>query len=155
MYKWNTDKQKQNLIKKIRELLIEFLDNPLKPDNPPQDFLQHKPTLVSAPAEEIKDILEYDSKNKPLIVLPKKHLSKKLAVGLILLGNAGNKLTMSELVNQVSKNWKKVKSTDLSPLLSHSGGWFYSEGTRGNYVYSLSNKGRKELLNTVSLLKKK
>jgi len=154
VYNWKTEKGEKNMAKKIRELLIDFLNEPLKPDNPPQDFLQRKPSFVGATSTEIKDILEYDSQNKPRIVLQRKHLSGKLAVGLILLGNSETGLTMNELVKQVSKNWKQVKPTDISPILSQSADWFFSEGERGKYIYRLSKKGRKEILNMVGLLKK-
>ena len=155
VYNWKTNQGKKNMIKKIRELLIDFLDDPLRPDNPAQDFLQHKPSLVGASSPEIKGILEYDSYNKPRIVLRKKQLSGKLAVGLILLGNSKTGLTMNELVKQVSKNWKKVKPTDISPILSQSSEWFFSEGERGNYIYRLSKKGKNEIMQLVSLFKKK
>ncbi len=135
-------------------LVTEWLDDPLRPDNPAQDFLQHKASHVGAPTTELKDILEFDSQNKPKIVLPRKQLSGKLAVGLILLGNSQTGLSMGDLVIQISKNWKKVKPTNISPILSQNGDWFFSEGERGNYTYRLSNKGRRELLETVSILKK-
>lgn len=154
VYKWKTKQDRNNAINKIRELLVDFLDDPLRPDNPPQDFLQHKPSHSGVSTTEIRGILEFDSQNKPKIVLPKKQLSGKLAVGLILLGNSETGLTMSQLVEQVSKNWKKVKPTDISPIISQNNEWFFSEGQRGNYVYSLSNKGKQEILNMVSLLKK-
>ena len=155
VYNWKTKAGKKNMNKKIRELIVDYLDDPQKPDNPPQDFLQHKPSFVKPPTAEIKNILEYDSLNKPRIVLHKKQLSGKLAVGLILLGNGSSGLTMAELVEQVSNNWKKIKPTDISPILSQNTDWFFNEGIKGNYIYRLSNKGRKEILYTVSLLKKK
>jgi hypothetical protein len=153
VYNWQTPRGKQNMIKNIRDLLVDFLNDPLKADNPPQDFLQRKPSFAKSPSSEIKDVLEYDSNNKPRIVLSKRQLSGKLAVGLILLGNGGAGLTMGELVQQVSDNWKKVKPTDISPILSQNSEWFFNEGVRGNYIYQLSNKGRKDLLNLISLLK--
>ncbi|MEX2191996.1 MAG: hypothetical protein WD717_01250 [Nitrosarchaeum sp.] len=152
VYNWKTLEGKRNMINNIRDLLMDFLNDPLKPDNPPQDFLKHKPTFAQSPAE-IKGILEYDSNNKPRIVLSRRKLSGKLVVGLILLGNGETGLTMNELVQQISNNWKKVKPTDISPILSQNNEWFYNEGSRGNYIYRLSNNGRNELLNMVSLLK--
>ena len=154
VYNWKTKDGSEKMTKKIRELIIDFLNDPSRPDNPPQDFLQHKPSHTGISSTEIKDILEFDLQNKPKIVLPKKQLSGKLTVGLILLGNSQTGLSMSDLVKQVSKNWKKVKPTDISPILSQNGDWFFSEGERGNYIYRLSNKGRRELLEMVNLLKK-
>ena len=156
VYNWKTPIGRRAMTKKIRELLIDFLKEPLKPDNPAQDFLQHKPSYVRAAIGEIKDIIEYDSLDQPQIVLPRKQLSGKLAVGLVLLANSESGLTMNELVKQVSKNWKKVKSDDISPIISQQmSGWVIKEGVSGNYVYRLSNKGRKEILNSISVLKGK
>lgn len=132
------------------------MKNPLKPDNPAQDFLQHKPSFVGASTSEIKDIIEYDSQGEPQIVLSKKHLSGRLSVGLILLGNSKLGLAMGQLVEQVSKNWKKVRPSDISSILSQlkNDGLVFKEGSRGKYVYRLSKKGRQEFLNMVSLMKK-
>ncbi len=156
VYKWKDQKGKNAMTKKIRELLIDFLKEPLKPDNPAQDFLQHKPSYTRVTTGEIKDIIEYDSANQPQIVLPKKQLSGKLAVGLILLANSESGLSMSELVKQVSKNWKKVESKDISSIISQQmSGWVLKEGISGKYVYRLSKKGRREIMNMISVLKGK
>lgn len=155
VYNWKNKEGRKAMVQKIRELLIDFLATPLKPDSPVQDFLQHKPSYVGASPEEIEDIIEYDSQNNPHIVLPKKRLSGKLAVGLILLVNSARGLTMNDLVKQVSKNWKRVASSDISPILSQQmEGWVLKEGKSGNYLYRLSKKGKKEIMNMITLLKK-
>lgn len=155
VYKWKPEKCKKEMIEKITDLLGEYLDNPEKIDNPVQDFLQERPSFVGASSSEIEDILEYDSENKPQIVLPKRHLTGKLAVGLILLGNSRSGISMKELVKQVSKNWKRVDPTDISPILSQQmSGWVLKEGKPGNYIYRLSKSGRKNMLSMIKLLKK-
>ncbi|MHA7646650.1 hypothetical protein [Nitrosopumilus sp. S4] len=156
VYNWKTKNGKKTMIEKIRELLKDYLEDPLRPDNPAQDFLSHKPSFSSPSTAEIKDIIEYDSSNNPQIVLPKKQLNGKLAVGLALLSNSKTGLTMNELVQFVSKNWKKVKSTDMSPILSQQmSGLVLKEGSSGSYVYRLSKKGRIEILNMIGILKGK
>ncbi len=156
VYNWKTPQGKAETISKIRELLIDFLNDPSKPDNPAQDFLQHKPSFIGASTSEIKDIIEYDSQGAPQIVLSKKHLSGKLSVGLILLGNSKSGLAMGQLVEQVSKNWKKVIPSDISSILSQlqNDGLVFKEGSRGKYVYRLSKKGRQEFLNLINVIKK-
>ena len=153
VYNWKTEPGRKNMIKKIRELLKDFLEKPSKLDNPPQDFLRLKPSFVEPAQTEIKGVIEHDSRGSPQIVLPKKHLSGKLAVGLILLAHSKTGLAMNELVKQVSKNWKRVKPTDISPILSQMGGRVFKEGERGAYVYRLSKKGRAEILKMVKLIK--
>lgn len=154
VYNWKTKPGKKKMIEKIEELIEDFINNPQKVDSPVQDFLQNKPSYVGASPSEIKNILEYDSRNNPQILIPKKHLSGKLAVGLILLGNSSAGISMRELVTQVSKNWKRVKSSDLSPILSQQmSGMVLKEGTSGNYIYRLSNMGRRQILETVKLMK--
>ncbi len=153
VYDWKTESGKKNMTKKIRDLLKDFLKNPSKPDNPPQDFLQQKPSFAGPSTTEIKDVIEVDTTGSPQIVINKKHLSGKLAVGLVLLSHSKSGLTMNELVNQVSKSWKKVKSNDISAILSQMGGWVFKEGSKGAYVYRLSKKGRSEILNMVKLIK--
>jgi len=146
VYKWKTENNRINMIKKIRELLDDFLEDPLRIDNPPQDFLKRK-SVSTETFDEIKNILEYDSQNNPQIVLGREHLTGRLAVGLILYGNSPAGVSMKELVNQVSKNWKKVQSTSISPILTQQmGGWILKEGKPGNYIYKLSKKGRREVL---------
>lgn len=153
VYNWKTQPGRENMTKKIRELLKDFLKNPLKPDNPAHDFLKRKPSFVEPAQKEIKGIVENDSTGSPQIVLSKKHLSGKLAVGLVLLTNSKTGLSMNELVKQVSKNWKRVKPTDISPILSQMGGWVFKEGERGSYIYRLSQKGRTEIMKMVKLIK--
>lgn len=153
VYNWRTDTGKKNMIKKIRELLKDFLKDPSKPDNPPQDFLRQKPSFGEPSKINIKNVIEHDSHGSPQIVLDKKHLSGKLAVGLVLLAHSKTGLTMNDLVNQISKNWKRVKPTDISPILSQMGGSVFKEGKKGAYVYRLSGKGRSEILNMVKLIK--
>jgi len=156
VYNSKTQRGRKEMVIKIRELLTDFLNDPLKTDNPVQDFLKKKPSYVSAAPSEIKDIIEYDSAYKPQIVLAKKHLSGRLAVGLLLLTNSESGLTMAELVKQVSKNWKKVTSKDISPILSQQmDGWVLKDGERGKYVYRLTKNGRKEILNMINLIKGK
>lgn len=111
--------------------------------------------LVEPPQMDIKNIIERDSKGSPQIVLPKKQLSGKLAVGFVLISYSTTGLTMNDLVKHVSKNWKRVKSTDISPILSQMGGWVFKEGEKGNYVYRLSKKGRIEIMDMVKLIKVK
>jgi len=155
VYKWKKTTDKQKLIKKIQELLLEYLENPDKADSPVQDFLQNKPSFSSGTAHEIEDILEFDSMGEPQILLKKKQLSGKLTVGLILLSKSKTGVTMNELVKYVSKHWKKVKTTDVSPIISQQmQGWVHKEGNVRNYTYRLSKKGRTELLELISLLKK-
>jgi len=155
VYKWKKKNDEIEMINKISELVNDYQNNPLKIDNPVQDFLKNEPSYVGASPAEIENILEYDKNNKPQIVLAKKHLSGRLAVSLILLGNSATGITMNELVKQVSKNWKKVTSTDISPILSQQmSGWVLKEGKTGKYVYRLSKNGRKRILNMVDLLKK-
>lgn len=155
VYKWKFQKDRNTTISKIRELLIDFIQNPDKIDSPVQDYLKKKPSYTGAPSSKIKDILEFNAQGLPQIVLDKKHLSGKLAVGLILLGNSTNGLTMNELVKQVSRNWKRVKSANLSPIISQQmSGWVIKDGTSGNYIYRLSTKGRNNLMKMVDLLKK-
>lgn len=144
---------KQNMTKKIRELLQDFLKNPSKPDNPPQDFLQRKPSFAEPATAEIKNVIELDTRGSPQIVLNKKHMSGKLAVGLVLLSHSKAGLSMNELVNQVSKNWKRVRPNDVSAILSQMGGWVFKEGPKGAYVYRLTKKGRTEILKLVKLIK--
>lgn len=155
VYDWKNEPGRKNMIKQIRELLKEYLQDPLKLDNPAQDFLGKRPSFTSGSKKEIKDILEYDSKKSPHILISKKQLSGKLAVGLILLGNSETGCTMPELVKQVSKNWKRVSSTYISPLISQMGGWVMKEGQKREYTYRLSTKGKREILNLVKLMKTK
>ena len=155
VYDWRTPPGRKKMTKKIRELLKDFLEDPLKLDNPAQDFLHRRPPLVEPSQKDIQGIIEHDSKGSPQIVLSKKQLSGKLTVGLILLSHSKTGLTMNELVQQVSKNWKRVKSTDISPILSQMGGLVFKEGKKGDYVYRLSKKGRDEMMNMVKLIKAK
>lgn len=156
VYNWKSDSGRESMTKKIRELLKEYLENPSKPDNPAQDFLLKQPSFSSGSKKEIKDIIEYDSNKMPQILIPKKHLSGKLAVGLILLGNSKTGCTMQELVKQVSKNWRKVGSQDISPIISQQmDGLVMKEGEKREYVYRLSTKGRREILDLVNLIKAK
>lgn len=153
VYKARNENDRRNTIEKIRELLKDFLGNPSKPDNPVQDFLQHKPSLIEPPQAEIKGVIEYDSTDTPHVVLSKKQMSGKLAVGLVLLAHSKSGLTMSELVKHVSKNWKRVKPTDISPIITQMGGWVLKEGKKGAYVYRLSKIGRNKILEMVKLIK--
>ena len=150
VYDFRKKSGKQIMSEKIKELVDDFLSDPLKIDSPAQDFLQDRPSYVGAPSHEIKDVLEFDSERKPVIVLPKNKLSGKLVAGLVLLGNGASGVTLPELVEQVSKNWKRVKSSDLSPILKQQmNGWVIKEGKPKKYVYRLTRKGRNEILDVV------
>lgn len=154
VYNWKSKPGKKRMIEKIEELIEDFVNDPQKIDSPVQDFLQNKPSYVGASQAEIKNILEYDSQGNPQILIHRKHLSGKLAVGLILLGNSAKGVSMNELVTQVSKNWKRVKSSDLSPILSQQmSGLVIKEGSSRNYIYRLSKNGRKQILELVKLMK--
>ena len=149
IYQWKSKANRKTAIKKIQKLITGYLSDPQKLDNPPQDFLSIKPNSSKPTVAQTKDFLEYDSTGKPSITLNKKQLTGKLAVGLILLGNAVPGLNMSELVEQISKNWKKIKPSCISSIITVNSTWFIKEGKRGKYIYRLTNKGKKEIFDTV------
>ena len=154
VYDFRKKKGSKTMFEKIKELVSGYARDPLKIDCPVQDFLQDEPSYVGAPAHELKGVLGFDLEGKPVIILPKSYLYGKLVVGLVLLGNSSAGVTMPELVEQVSKNWKAVKPSDLSPILKQQmGGWIAREGRPKKYVYRLSRKGRYGILRMVKEFK--
>jgi len=73
---------------------------------------------------------------------------------LLLLANAENGISLNDLTKQVSSNWKKQKTKQVSTIISKMRGWVIKEGTKRNYVYRLSGTGKKEVLKIIRELTK-
>ena len=153
VYDWKSGEGRQQMIAKIKEALIEFLQNPKEADNPVHDFLKVKPSFRSASTEELQNIVEIDERGEPHIVIPPKQISGKEAVGFILLASGERALSMNELTELVSKNWKKQKANQISAIIASTKSWIIAIGQRGNYRYRLSGKGREEMLKIIKVLK--
>jgi len=133
--------------------LIEFLQNPTEADNPVHDFLKEKPSFRSASTSELEGIVETDAMGEPHLVISPKQISASNAIGFILLATGERGLTMNELTELVSKNWKKQKANQISATVASMKGIVVTIGTKGNYRYLLSGKGKGEMLKIVKILK--
>jgi hypothetical protein len=153
VYDWKSRNGRQEMISKIRELLLDYLQNPAEPDSPVQDFLQEKPSFRNASTEELEDIIEIDNIGEPHILIPPKKISAKDAIGFILLASGEKTLSMNELTELLSKNWKRQKANQVSATIASMKGLIVPIGSRGNYRYRLSVKGREEMLRIMKILK--
>lgn len=155
VYNWKTTTGRNNLKKKIRELLIDIENNPEKPDSPVADFLQDKAVHRGSPRQEMMTVIEYDDQNTPHIVISPQKLSLSNVIGLILYAYIDKGLTMSELVRAVTANWKRVSSPRISATLSTMRELVIREGKAGAYVYRLSGKGRTSIRRLIQTLSTK
>lgn len=153
VYEWESEKGKKQLMHQIQKLLIDFLQNPTEADNPVHDFLKEKPSFRNASATELEGIVEIDDMNEPHLVIAPKQISASNAIGFLLLTTGEIGLTMNELTELVSKNWKKQKANQISSTIASMKGLVVTIGTKGNYRYRLSGKGREEMLKIVKILK--
>jgi len=153
VYEWKSNDGKQELMGKIRELLLDYLKNPDEPDNPVQDHLQRKPSFRSASTGELEHIIEIDEIGEPHILIPSKQISGREAIGFILLASGEKALSMNELTVLVSKNWKRIKQNQISAIIASMKGWVVPIGSRGSYRYRLSIKGREEMRKIIRILK--
>ena len=152
VYSWQTPSGKKKMIETIKELLRNYLANPDKSDNPVSDFLEHKAVYRGAPKEQLKNIIEFDANQIPQIILDKKKLSGRNAVGFLLLANSVKGVSLGELTKQVSRSWKRVPNAKIYRILNGMGNLVIKEGTRRNYTYRLSGTGRKEFLKIIDVL---
>lgn len=148
VYDWKSEKGKKSMTSKIRELLQDFIDNPDAPDNPVSDFLRKRPVYKGASKKELEGVIEFDNHGFPHIVTTKT-LTGKEVVGLLLLANAEKGISLNELAKQVSTNWKRKSTKQITTILSKMRGWVIKEGPKRNYVYRLSGTGRKEVLKII------
>lgn len=153
VYDWKSRPGKQEMISKIRELLLDYLKHPTEPDSPVLDFLQRKPSFRSASTGELENIIEIDEVDEPHILIPSDKISGRQAIGFILLATGEKALSISELTELVSKNWKRQKSNQISAMLAQMRDWVVPIGTKGKYRYRLSGKGTREVLEIMKVLK--
>jgi len=152
VYTWKTLRGRKEMIKKIKELLRNYLADPDKSDNPVSDFLEHKAVYRGAPKTQLKNIIEYDDNNIPQVILDKRKLSGRNTVGFLLLANAENGISLGELTNQVTRSWKRHTNRQVARILHGMGNMIIKQGPKGNYIYRLSGTGRKEILEIINVL---
>lgn len=155
VYNWKSRIGKQEMIFKIRELLLEYLKNPSEPDSPVHDFLQQRPSFRQASTQELADIIEIDEIGEPHILINHKKISARDAIGFLLLASGEKALSMNELTELLSKNWRRQKANQVSATIASMKGWIVAIGSRGNYRYRLSGKGREGMLKIIKILKQK
>jgi len=154
VYDWKTDKGRKEMTSKIQELLKDFVQNPNKPDNPVSDFLRVRPVYRGASKGELDGVIEFDQNNFPHIVLAHRtDLALKEVIGILLLANTEKGITLSELVKQVSSNWKRQTANQVSRTITQMTGWIIKEGQKRKFVYRLSGTGRTEVLKIILKLK--
>lgn len=107
----------------------------------PRELIKEKP---SEKKEEklFKDIIEYNAEGVPHILVSPKKLTAKEAIGLILYAVAPVAISMRELKDFVSLNWKSVSMPYLSANLSQMRELVIREGRKGTYKYKLSGLGK-------------
>ena len=155
VYSWKTLRGKKAMTEQIRKLLRGYLANSEKSDNPVSDFLAHKAVYRGATQQQLKDIVEFDVYGIPQIILDKKKLSGRNAVGFLLLANAEKGVSLGDLTNQVSRSWKRLSNKNVARILNGMGNWVIKEGPKRNYVYRLSGTGRKVFLKIIDVLTQK
>lgn len=154
VYDWKTDRGIKEMTAKIQELLRDFVQNPNKPDNPVSDFLRVRPVFRGASKSELEGVVEFDENGHPHLVWPQtSKLSAKEVVGILLLANTEKGISLSDLAKQVSRNWKRQNTKQISVVISKIKGWVIKEGAKRCYVYRLSGTGKTEVLKIILGLK--
>ncbi len=154
IYNWKSDTGRRKLARKIQQLLKDVVSNPDKPDNPVSDFLQQRPVYRGASKQELEGVIEYGVNGFPHITISPKKLTGIEIVGLLLYANAGKGISLIELTKQVSKNWNRRSTKQVSDITGRMKGWVIKEGERRNYIYRLSGTGRSEVRTIIDKLKK-
>lgn len=152
VYKWRSNRGKENLKKNIRELLADIQKHPEKPDNPVSDFLEEKPVYRGGSKQELANVIEYDDEDVPHIVISPKKLSLANVIGILLYAQTEKGMTLAELTKMIASNWKLVARTTVSGTLAQMKELVIKQGKPRNYVYRLSGKGRTAIRRLVSTL---
>lgn len=105
--------------------------------------------LISAPPvpplimkKKIEGIIEVTVNGRPHIIIPPEKLAAKDIIGLLLYWKYPEGLSMKELTDLVSLNWKAVKPPYVSANIGDMKGLILKEGPRGKYIYKLSGTGK-------------
>lgn len=152
IYRWRSKEDKSNLQRKIRELIEDIEKHPEKADNPVNDFLQERPVHRGGSKQEMVNVVEYDDKDIPHIVISPKKLSLANVIGILLYAYTDKGMTLSELTKVVNSNWKRVAPPNVSATLAQMKEQVIKEGSPGNYVYRLSGKGRTSIRRLITAL---
>jgi len=92
--------------------------------------------------KEIAGMIEVTDNGRPHVVVAPEKLSAKEVIGLLLYWKHPDGLSMNELTNFVSLNWKAVDQPRVSSYIAKMRGLVLKEGPKGKYVYKLSGTGR-------------
>jgi len=100
------------------------------------------PVRAPIAKKELEDIIEVTANGRPHIVVPPAKLTAKDVIGLMLYWRHPEGLSMNELTDLVSLNWKAVDQPYVAATIGDLKGQVLKEGPRGKYIYKLSGTGR-------------
>jgi len=91
--------------------------------------------------QKMPSIIEYSSNGSPNILVDPSKLTAKETISLVLFAKYPSSLTMREILNLVTKNWKSVKVEYVGANLAQMKSLVIREGKKGSYRYKLSGLG--------------
>jgi hypothetical protein len=100
------------------------------------------PAPITSSKPEQSGIIEYLSDGTPHISVSTDKLSAREVIGLLLYAKSPNAISLNELTQLVSNNWKSTDVYNVSANLSQMRAYIIKEGSRGSYSYRLSGSGK-------------
>jgi hypothetical protein len=100
------------------------------------------PVSIAPSKPEQAGVIEYLSDGTPHISVPTDNLSAREIIALLLYAKSPNAISLNELTQLVSNNWKTSDVYSVSANLSQMRAYIIKEGTRGSYSYRLSGSGK-------------
>lgn len=134
------DKKFMEISKKIfEEKTIPVVAHPIK------QLVKTVPSEALLKKTDLQGIMEYTSDGKPHLCVPNpsKKLSLSEVMTLFLHTYAPQKMSLKDLQEVVSENWRSVPITAVSAVMATTlKGRVIRGGKRGRYNYTLSGSGR-------------
>lgn len=100
------------------------------------------PAPITPSKPEQSGIIEYLSDGTPHISVSTDKLSAREVIGLLLYAKSPTAMSLNELTQLVSNNWKTTDIYNVSANLSQMRAYVIKEGARRSYSYKLSGAGK-------------
>ena len=107
-----------------------------------KDVTINIPVPIAPSKPEQAGIIEYLSDGTPHISVSTDKLSAKEVIGMLLYAKSPNAVSMNELAQLVSNNWKSTDIHNVSANLSQMRAYVLKEGSRGSFSWRLSGSGK-------------
>jgi Cdc6-like AAA superfamily ATPase len=121
----------------VSTIIPELEAKPLKVKEEREEI----PKAIPKAPETLQGIIQFGRNGQPNLAVDPRELTTKEVVGLILYAKKPTSLTLSEIKELVSRNWKSLSIYSTSAAIGKMRGLIIREGKRGSYHYRLSGMG--------------